>query len=89
MTQPHQQDERPANPWIVTLTLAGVGAIVLAGVLALIALGQADDYLADLEALAALNKWSDFLLGAGVVALVGAFVVAGVEWTLRHAQLRA
>lgn len=83
-------DPRRANPFTVALVWVAVGAATLALVLVLAGVAAADASSwrgGDAALIAGLTVWSDYLMTVGVVAAVGAVVLAGVRWVLRRAGL--
>ncbi len=72
------------NPYQVALLVAGGFALVLAFMLWVVIV-QLTDYLAyDTRAVAELTGWMLLLVGLGGTAFVGAIVIAGVSWSVRH-----
>lgn len=69
------------------LAIVSVLAIVVAVVLGIVALNLQSEYMPDLGAIVALNAFSDALLLLGVIAGVGAVVLAGVRTLLGSPEL--
>lgn len=72
------------NPFTTFLTVAGALGLAAGALLAILAFSEANNYASTMstDGLAAMFAWSDFLLLVGVVALIGAAVLAGVRWLL-------
>jgi hypothetical protein len=76
----------PKNPYLVGL-LAATGLSWLLAFMLWLALAQVTDYTTyNIDDAAALVTWIDILILGGVVAAVGATVIAGIRRELRLAH---
>lgn len=64
-----------SNPFTTTLVV-----LAIAGLVGAVALAAGANSNFDLEAAVAFSAWSNTLLLVGLIAGVGALVVAGVRW---------
>jgi predicted membrane protein len=82
------KSSRRPNPSVIVLT-AVTGVVWLLAFMLWIALAQVTDYTTyDLADAAALETWIQILIVSGVVAAVGATVIAGVRHELRSNNWR-
>jgi hypothetical protein len=82
------KSSRRPNPSVIVLT-AVTGVVWLLAFMLWIALAQVTDYTTyDLDDAAALETWIQILIVSGVVAAVGATVIAGVRHELRSNNWR-
>ena len=75
---------RRNNPYQVALLAVGGFTFVLAFMLWVV-IAQMTDYLTyDVVAVAEVTAWMYVLIGTGIAAMLGAVVIAGVSWAIRH-----